>query len=1311
MLKFDSIKFENEVKNYNILEISNTDIAIIGIGIKLPMAETVDEFWENISCRTDCIGSINKQRKRDIENYLNFKNKKKKTLVLGEAAFLDEIDKFDYSFFKISPKEASLMDPSQRLFLETAWATIEDAGYTTEKISGSKTGIYLGYGADSEYREIVADVDRSNLPLAVTGNLRPVIAGRLSYVLDLHGPNLLVDSTCSSSLVAVHLACQAIRNGECELALAGGVQIHILPIRIANIGTESTDGRTKTFSDMSDGTGTGEGIGVVMLKPLTQALKDNDCIYAVIKGSAVNSDGNSIGLTAPNSIAQENVLVSAWKNSNIEPETISYIEAHGTGTKLGDPIEIEGIRRAFARYTSDKGICAVSSVKSNLGHLDSSAGIVGLIKAVMALKNKKIPPSINYTRPNRNISFINSPLYVNERLRDWNKIKGVRRCGVSSFGISGTNCHVVLEEAPLVHKNTEETVNMPYVFTLSANNKDSLVKLVKKYIIYLEYNKDEFLRDICYTSNTCRGHYNHRLAMIATDIEALLENLKRIYKSFLNGTDISDAYYGEHCVISNEREKCMDIEYTENEIAEFSSTCNMYLEKIIDGDYVPKELLENILELYIKGAAIDWSKFYKGESRRKVRLPSYAFERKRCWIEIPEYNDICNELINNMFYGTRWVECNDNEKTEIEFGNDEVFLIFTNGESQRGNEIAEELKCNGCKFYTVQLGKESYYEMDSNKICLSATVDNYSRLFERLDIQGVTQIIYLNDIQDNFTETISEEAEYNMEVLLSLFNFLKSLVNSKLLNSIKITLITNYAFEVTGIERSIIPINAALVGLFMSARLEYPSYKFKCIDIGESATIEEILREVYRENSLFKTSQRQGKSYFEEVYSLDINETKENKCIDIKDTGAYVITGGLGSMGLDFANYLSDQCNTNIVLIGRSNIPQKDQWEDILEKNEDKILCDKISKIKVLEEKGSKVHYYMSDVSCIESMQNVFEDIVERFEKINGIFHCAGIGARLEGCAIGQETENVFKQVTLPKIFGTIVLNQLVLKYGNVDFCVLFSSPITLIGGVGSSHYTAANCFLDAYASRVRDGRTNTITIDWAPWLKEELINNEHFNKDKQIFKPLVPAKGLQAFSMIMQTSYHRIIIGEMNFSGPVLQLGEYLPFKLSDDIKDSIKSETVNHFEGPEISNTKKYNQSIKLIGNKNNEYSNIEKSIANAWAEVLGYNEINIFDNFFELGGDSISIVKVHKLLEDAFKEKINIVDIFAYPTISSFTKYMSSKVGEEINSIDKIEDTCSNKNVEREIEDMLEAVKNGDMMIEQVEEYFVICRCSAK
>lgn len=637
----------------NDRDLSRKDIAIIGMSARFSSANNADEYWKGLCEGKDFIVEFPDNRKKDNEQFVDFWNKSGILNIqqgYSKGGFFSEIDKFDYSFFNMSPREAELMDPNQRIFLQTMWEAIEEAGYGGKKLCGTNTGVFVGYSSDSgeEYKRYLQVTVPSIYQPMEPGNVKSIIGSRISYLLDLKGSSIMVDTACSSSLVAIHLAVQSLKNGECSTALAGGIKINLLPfIKINNedgLGIESSDGRTKTFDDSSDGTGIGEGAGVLVLKPLDQAISDGDHIHAIIKGSAVNQDGASVGITAPNTEAQQDVIIRAWKESKIDPETVSYIECHGTGTKLGDPVEINGIERAFRKFTQKKQFCGVGSVKTNMGHIDNAAGIASIIKVILALKNKKLPPSINFKKPNRKIAFVDSPVYINDQLQEW-KVEGFRRrCGVSSFGLSGTNCHILLEEY-IGSGHSQDSVNVEgNIFTLSAKDKDTLARLVGMYYETLLTNPEYSLGDICFTANTGRGHYNCRVAVIANDLPYLLEKLNKLHTHGLLNLREEGIYFGEHRVVPAKKKEKSTGELTEDEKKQNSTYAATVIRNLTDHekDRRKEHLLNEICELYINGADINWEDIYKGCKNRRLSLPSYPFSRTRCWIrpEAVNYSQI-----------------------------------------------------------------------------------------------------------------------------------------------------------------------------------------------------------------------------------------------------------------------------------------------------------------------------------------------------------------------------------------------------------------------------------------------------------------------------------------------------------------------------------------------------------------------------------------------------------------------------------------------------------------------------------------------
>ncbi|AEK88756.1 bacillomycin D synthetase A [Bacillus amyloliquefaciens XH7] len=600
--------------------VSPKDIAIIGMSLNVPGASTKSDFWNLLEKGEHSIREYPVSRMKDAADYVKAIQSDFNENQFVKGGYLDEIDRFDYSFFGLAPKTAQFMDPNQRLFLQSAWHAIEDAGYAGDSMNGSQVGVYAGYSkVGYDYERLLSASYPEELHQYIVGNLPSVLASRIAYFLNLKGPAVTVDTACSSSLAAVHMACKSIISGECEMAIAGGVRTSLLPICIG-LDMESSDGYTKTFSKDSDGTGTGEGAAAVLLKPLQDAVRDGDHIYGVIKGSAMNQDGTTAGITAPNPAAQTEVIETAWKDAGVAPETLSFIEAHGTGTKLGDPVEFNGLCKAFEKHTSKKQFCAIGSVKSNIGHLFEAAGIVGLIKSVLMLNHKKNPPLAHFNEPNPLIHFHSSPFYVNQEAAEFTPGDGPLRGGISSFGFSGTNAHVVLEEYTAQNEYAPEDENEPHLFVLSAQTENSLYELVQQYRQYVSNDSQASLKSICYTASTGRAHLDHRIAMIVSSKQELSDKLTCLVQGDRN---IPGAYVGYQNM------KGMLPAHKE----ELNKQTADLIKRSTHTQDERNTRLNRAAELFVKGAVIDWRAFYSGETVQKTPLPLYPFERNRCWAE------------------------------------------------------------------------------------------------------------------------------------------------------------------------------------------------------------------------------------------------------------------------------------------------------------------------------------------------------------------------------------------------------------------------------------------------------------------------------------------------------------------------------------------------------------------------------------------------------------------------------------------------------------------------------------------------------
>ncbi|NJO05777.1 MAG: type I polyketide synthase [Chloroflexaceae bacterium] len=501
-------------------------IAIVGIGCRFPGgANTPEAFWQLILNGIDAISEIPADR-WDSDALYDPDPTAPSKISTRQGGFLPAIDRFDAAFFGISPREAACMDPHHRLFLEVAWEALEDAGLTRTQLAGSRTGVFAGvFNQDYAWLHF-GDLTQIDIYSGTGTMMHDTMVGRLSYLLDLRGPSMPVDTACSSSLVAVHLACQSLRSGESDIALAGGVNVISSPLSMvvaSRMGILAPDGRCKTFDTRANGFGRGEGSGMIVLKRLSDALADGDHIWALIRGTAINQDGKSASLTAPSVLAQQAVIRAALRNARLEPEQVSYVETHGTGTKLGDPIEVQALAATYGQAATHQP-CILGALKTNFGHLEAAAGIAGLIKTVLALRHATIPPNVHFENLNPHISLDGTRLAIATATQPWPASSAERYAAVSSFGWSGTNAHAILQAAPAM---PARTIPQPdygtYLLPLSARSPHALRSMALCYQQWLDSDAatTASLHDICYTASVHRTHFEHRCTVVGTSHTAL----------------------------------------------------------------------------------------------------------------------------------------------------------------------------------------------------------------------------------------------------------------------------------------------------------------------------------------------------------------------------------------------------------------------------------------------------------------------------------------------------------------------------------------------------------------------------------------------------------------------------------------------------------------------------------------------------------------------------------------------------------------------------------------------------------------------
>lgn len=505
-------------------------IAIIGMGCRFPgAARDPESFWRLLNEGHDAIADLPTGR-WDAALYDDPNPDVPGKMYTTRGGYIEDVDVFDAPFFGLVPREAVGMDPQQRLLLTVSWEALEHAAQAPDRLDGSRTGVFMGIGTDDYAQLSLYAGDPSRIDAYTSlGNARSIAVGRLAYVLGLHGPTLQVDTSCSSALVAVHLACQSLRAGECDLALAGGVNLILTPtmsIGLCKLRALAPDGRCKTFDASANGYVRGEGCGIVVLKRLADAIANRDTILAYIRGSAVNHDGRSNGLTAPSGVAQEAVMRQAIEGARIDPVQVHYLEAHGTGTSLGDPIEVMAAAAVYGAGRRPEQPLVMGSVKPHIGHLEAAAGVAGLMKVVLALQHLEIPPHLHCTQPNPHIPWSTLPITVPLERLSWAASTGRRLAAVSAFGMSGTNAHVIVEEAPLLQPSPAASLPATHLLALSAKTATSLTQLTQRYTHVLAQQPDLSLADLCYTANTGRSHFRHRLAITAAALPELHDRLR-----------------------------------------------------------------------------------------------------------------------------------------------------------------------------------------------------------------------------------------------------------------------------------------------------------------------------------------------------------------------------------------------------------------------------------------------------------------------------------------------------------------------------------------------------------------------------------------------------------------------------------------------------------------------------------------------------------------------------------------------------------------------------------------------------------------
>ncbi|HEU4594573.1 MAG TPA: SDR family NAD(P)-dependent oxidoreductase [Pyrinomonadaceae bacterium] len=1012
-------------------------IAVIGMGCRMPGgASGPEEFWAMLRDGVDAISEVPRDR-WDVESFYHPDPDHPGTIVTRFGGFLDAVEEFDPVFFGISPREVTHLDPQQRLLLEVCWETLEHAGVPPASLLGTQTGVFIGISTNDYLRRLNRRPEEIDAYIG-TGNALSLAANRLSYFFGLEGPSLAVDTACSSSLVAIHQACQSLRDGESDFAIGGGVNLILDPtvsINHSRAHMLAPDGRCKAFSADADGIVRSEGCGLVLLKRLADAVRDGDTIYAVIRGSAVNQDGRTSGLTVPNGPAQQRVIRRALERARLEPAAVSYVEAHGTGTPLGDPIEAEALS---AVYGEARGRLTVGSVKGNVGHLESAAGVAGLLKIVLALRHQTIPAHLHCESLNPRIDWARSPLRIPASAEAWATDGGPRRAGVSSFGFGGTNSHVIVEEAPFVEAREVPSLSR-YLLPLSAKTETALRVLARRFAAYLE-TTDEHPADICFTAACGRDHFARRLLVSGESVSALRSRLSE----WLDGGTGGDIRSGN---VSSSLAASRATEATP---------------RASDASFDADELAAR----YVKGDGPDWAAFYGGLKLRRVALPGHPFERQNYSVEPPEGfrpQSSPPATLRPRTYQLDW-EAATAPALPATPGPDDRWLILADGLGW-GEAIAKELEGRGARctlVYRAPLngGRRSLPPTDAEAL--------RALLGEVGAARGIVHLWGLDNPSPSALDAgaLMEAQRQSLGSVLHLVRALKDLPQPP-----RLWLLSRAAQRVVPEDRLEGLAQTALWGLGRTLALELPWLFGGLLDVhAEAPTARDaaaVCAFLYDTGEDSQRALRAGSFRVPRLRALAATATTHAEVV--RADASYLITGGLGSLGCQLGRWLVREGARHLWLVGRRGADDAGARAYLEELNA----------------LGVTARVAAVDVTDAPGLAAQLDEWQKAGPSLRGVLHAAGLNAQ---DTLADLDWPGFAKILAPKLQGAWALHHCTATAA-LDFFVNCSSIAGLWGSQRQAAYSAANAFLDGLAAyRQAQGRA-ALSVNWGPLLNTALLD------------------------------------------------------------------------------------------------------------------------------------------------------------------------------------------------------------------------------
>ena len=1211
------------------------DVAITGLAGRFPQAADVQAFWSNLCDGRDCITEVPPSR-WDWQALESVRSASGRPLSRW-GGFIDDVDAFDAAFFRISPREAELMDPQERLFLQTCWEAIEDAGYTPATLAAAKgpmgrrpVGVFAGL-MHKDYSLIGAQAASAGAAFPLSLNCAQ-IANRVSYACNFNGPSLTVDTVCSSSLVAVHLALQSLRSGESEVALAGGVNLSLHPGKYMSYGLmdmHATDGRCRSFGEGGDGYVSAEGVGAVLLKPLSKALQDNDHIYAVIRGSSVNHVGAVGGFTVPSPVLQADMVLQCIEDAGVDPRTIGYVEAHGTGTSLGDPIEIQGLVTAFTHHTPDCGFCAIGSVKSNIGHAESAAGICGLIKVALQLKHRTLVPTLHSQATNPYIDLENSPFRLQHTLQTWDApASGApRRAALSSFGATGTNAHLILEEAPVAAQTPADAerntvLRRPALLVLSARNEERLRAHARR----LRQALDEAgrtgsgLSDIAYTLQVGREAMDERLAFVAHGIDDAL----RALDALLDGASAQSHLYTR----GNARRK---------------TTVAGIANLIEQGQW------RSVADAWVQGAEVPWQTLHEGTTPRRVALPTYPFSQERYWVPQPAVQrsgsasvpaawgvsaaavpraervstaaPAAEEGMSIGLYEELWVPAKRGAAVARTTGTLVCFLSDASLRRDFEARIAHTAAADRIVFVRQD---DCFQALSSSEYVLDAgNAQDFKSLFDTVGRQfgPIAGVCYLWPL-----EGAAQVREY-----VPLLHLLQGLAEA---NAPRARVLLAGACA-DHLDRCHVD---SWVGFQRSLRLLMPDVDLAVlideVAAGPEALIDDAVAEYLAGSTAVRYRNRQR-----QVCRVVAREALTPQADRLRRCGTYLITGGCGALGLRFATHLARTRAARLVLTGRSPMSAEVQHQ--------------IDRLRAL---GGDALYLPADTRDFAGMQAMWKEAEARFGAIHGVIHAAGV---LEDANLLEKTAAQFEAVLAPKVEGSLVIDRLAAGKG-VDFVCWFSSSSAVLGDFGSCDYAVGNRFQMAFGRGDdcgKDGEPHAPSwvINWPLWqdggmgLRDAASTQMYLRSSGQ--RTLHTDEGLALFERLLAASPACRLV----MAGQPERVQRFLGVQ-------PVAGAPGTSAQAPAAPTAPRVSAQV---ANDANRAPHVEKALVEFLAPVLKVQpeRVDVESNFADLGFDSIMLGEYARVLSEHYRLNLSPSVFFSHSSVRMLAQHLLDKFPEAV------------------------------------------------